>query len=78
MLNQSLVSSQFPIHFLPDQYQIQPVFHLNSLIKNEAFTLGINAERKFYRTLKLELRGVENLDEDYNFEFNIEKFKIDA
>lgn len=43
---------QFPIHFLPDLYQIQPVFHLNTLIKNEGFTLGINQERKFYRTLK--------------------------
>ena len=72
------IKKQFPIHFLPDQYQLQSVFHLNSLIKNETFTLGINAERKFYRTLKLELQGVENLDEDYTLEFNIEKFKIDG
>lgn len=25
---------QFPIHFLPDLYQVQPFFHLNALIKN--------------------------------------------
>ena len=68
---------QFPIHFLPDLYQIQPVFHLNSLIKNETFTLGIIPERKFYRTLKLELQDVENLNEDYTLEFHIEKFNID-
>lgn len=68
---------QFPIPFLPDLYQIQPVFHLNTLIKNEAFNLGINLERKFYQTLKLELHDVENLDENYTLEFNIEKFNID-
>ena len=69
---------QFPICFLPDLYQIQPVFHLNSSIKNESFTLGINPEIMFYRTLKLELQDVENLDEDYTLELNIEKFDIDA
>jgi len=68
---------QFPIHFLPDLYQIQPVFHLNSFIKNETFTLGINPESKFYRTLKLKLQDVENLDGDYTLELNIEKFKVD-
>ncbi len=70
--------NQFPIHLLVDPYQVQPVFHLNTLIKNETFTVGINPERKFYRTLKLELQDVENLDEHYNLEFNIEKFNIDA
>ena len=69
---------QFPIHFIPDLQQVQPVFHLNTFIKNERFTLGINLERKFYRTLKLELQDVENLDEDYSLELNIEKFNIDA
>ena len=69
---------QFPIHIISDLYQVQPVFHLNTLIKNETFTVGINPERKFYRTLKLELLDVENLDEDYTLEFNIEKFNIDA
>ncbi|MFN5921685.1 MAG: hypothetical protein ACK45I_10325, partial [Bacteroidota bacterium] len=59
-------------------YQVQPVFHINTLIKNETFTVGINPERKFYRTLKLELLDVENLNEDYTLEFNIEKFNIDA
>jgi len=69
--------NQFPIHLLVDPYQVQPVFKLNKLIKNETFTLGINPERKFYRTLKLELQDVENLDEDYSLVLNIEKFKID-
>ena len=69
---------QFPIHFIPDLYQVQPVFYLNTLIKNETFYVGINPERKFYRTLKLELQDVENLDEDYTLEFNIEKYNIDA
>ena len=69
---------KFPIHLMVDSYQVQPVFHLNTLIKNEIFTLGINPERKFYRILKLELQDVENLDEDYSLEFNIEKFNIDT
>ena len=69
---------QFPIHFLPDLNQIQPIFNLKALIRNETFTLGINPERKFYRTLKLELQDVENLDEDYSLAFNIEKFNINA
>ena len=68
---------QFPIHFIPDLHQVQTVFHLNTFIKNETFTLGINLERKFYRILKIELQDVENLDEDYSLEFNIEKFNID-
>ena len=66
--------NQFPIHLLVDPYQVQPVFHLNTLIKNEIFTLGINPERKFYRILKLELQDVENLDEDYSLEFNLKKY----
>ena len=70
--------NQFPIHILTDPYQVQPVFQLNKLIKNETFTLGINPERKFYRTLKLALLDAENLNEDYSLEFNIEKFNIDA
>ena len=69
---------QFPIQLLTNPNQVQPVFQLNKLIKNETLTLDINPERKFYRTLKLELQDVENLDEDYSLEFNIEKFKIDT
>ena len=68
---------QFPIHLIIDPYEVQPVFHVNKVIKNETFTLGINPERKFYNILKLALQGIGNLDEDYNLEFNIEKFKID-
>ena len=69
---------QFPIQLLTNPNQVQPVFQLNKLIKNETLTLGINPDRKFYRTLKLELQDVESLDEDYSLEFNIEKFNIDA
>ena len=69
---------QFPIHLLVDPYQVQPIFQLNKLIKNETFTLGINPERKFYRILKLKLQDVEYLNEDYSLEFNIEKFNMDA
>ena len=69
--------NQFPIPILTDPYQVQPVFQLNKLIKNETFTLGINPERKFYRTLKLELQDFEELDDNYSLIFNIEKFKID-
>ncbi len=68
---------QFPIHLLVDPYQVQPVFQLNKLIKNETFTLGINPERKFYRTLKLELQDFEELNDNYSLIFNIENFKID-
>ena len=69
--------NQFPIPILTDPYQVQPVFQLNKLIKNETFTLGINPERKFYRTLKLELQDFEELNDNYSLIFNIEKFKID-
>ena len=68
---------QFPIQLIPDLNQVQPVFHLNTLIKNETFTLGINPDRKFYSTLKLELQHIDNLDDDYTLEFHIEKFQID-
>ena len=70
-------NEQFPIHLIINPYEVQPVFQLNKLIKNETFTLGINPERKFYNILKLELQGIEYLDEDYNLEFSIEKFKIE-
>ena len=70
--------NQFPINLLVDPYQVQPIFHLNTLIRNETFTKGINPDLKFYGELKLELQDVENLDEDYTLEFNIEKFNIDA
>ena len=70
-------NEQFPIHLIIVPYEVQPVFHLNKLIKNETFALGIDPERKLYNILKLELQGIENLDEDYNLEFSIEKFKID-
>ena len=70
--------NQFPIHLLVDPYQVQPVFQLNKLIKNETFTKGINPDLKFYSILKLELQDIENLDEDYSLEFNIEKFNLDA
>ena len=69
---------QFPIHLMVDPYQVQPIFHLNTLIRNETFTKGINPDLKFYSILKLELQDIENLDEDYNLEFNIEKFNLDA
>ena len=68
---------QFPIHFIPDLYKVQPVFHLNTSIKNESFTLGIDPEQKFYHTLKLELQDYEQLDNNHSLEFNVEKFKIE-
>lgn len=70
-------NEQFPIHLIIDPYEVQPVFQLNKLIKNETFILGTDPERKFYNILKLALKNIENLDEDYNLVFNIEKFKID-
>ncbi len=68
---------QFPIHLIIDPYQVQPVFYLNKVIKNESFTLGIDPERKFYNILKLAVQNTEHLDDDYNLEFNIEKFRMD-
>ena len=32
--------NQFPIHLLVDPYQVQPVFQLNKLIKNEIFKIS--------------------------------------
>ena len=68
--------NQFPINLLVDPYQVQPIFNLNTLIRNETFTKGINPDLKFYSILKLELQDIENLDEDYSLEFNIEKFNL--
>ncbi len=68
---------QYPIHLLVDPYQVQPIFQLDKLIKNETFTLGINTDRMFYRILKLELQDLDGLNDDYTLELNIEKFKID-
>jgi hypothetical protein len=69
--------NQFPIHLLADPYQVQPIFQLNTLIKNETFTKGINPDLKFYSILKLEIKDYENPDSDYTLLLNIEKFKID-
>lgn len=69
---------QFPIHLVPDANQIQPEFHLNLMIKNETFTVGINPEIKYYKTLKLELHNLENLDEDCTLTLSIQKHKMDA
>ncbi len=68
---------QFPIHLLAAPDQVQPIFQLNKLIKNETFTLGINPDRSSYQTMKMELQDVENLDGEYSLEFNIEKFNIE-
>jgi hypothetical protein len=68
---------QYPIPLLVDPYQVQPIFQLDRLIKNETFTLGVNANLNYYSKLKLKLQEVENLDSDYSLEFFIEKFKID-
>lgn len=68
---------QFPILLLIDPYENGPVFRVNKLIKNETFPLGIDPERKFYNILKLGIKNIEHLDDDYNLEFNIEKFKMD-
>ena len=68
---------QFPIHLLIDPFEDRPVFHVNKLIKNDSFTLGIETERKFYNILKLAVQNTEHFDDDYNLEFNVEKFKID-
>ena len=65
-----------PISLLVDAYQAQPIFQLNKLIRNETFTLGINPDLKFYNTLKLEMKDLENLDSDFTLVFNIEKFKL--
>jgi len=68
---------QFPIHLLIDPCESGPVFHVNKIIKNESFTLGIDPKRKFYNILKLAVQNTEHLDDDYNLKFNVEKFKID-
>ena len=69
---------EFPIHLAPDVNQMQAEFHLNLLIKNETFTVGINPEIKCYNTLKLELHNLENLDEDCTLTLHIQKHKMDA
>ena len=74
----SEIKNQFPVYLLVDPYQVQPIFNLNKLIKNETFTLGVNPNLKFYQTLKLELQDFNKLDNDYTLEFNIDKFDIDG
>jgi hypothetical protein len=65
---------QFPIHLMSDPHQAQPIFQLDKLIKNETFTVGINPEPKFYKTLKLELHNIHEIDDNYTLQFNIELF----
>ena len=65
---------QYPIHLLTDLHQAQPIFHLDKLIKNETFTVGINPEPKFYNSLKLELHNIHELDDIYTLQFNVELF----
>lgn len=67
---------QFPIHILTDLYQTQAVFYLNKYIRNEIITLGMNPLQRYYQILKLELHDIEELDDNYTLQFNIEKFKI--
>ena len=69
---------QFPIHLMADPYQVQPLFQLNTLIRNETFTIGINPEMKFYSILKLEIKNYEIPNSDHTLVFNIDKFKIDS
>ena len=69
--------NQFPIHLLVEPYQVQPIFQLNTLIKNETFTKGINPDLKFYSILKLEIKDCEYPDSDHTLVLNIEKLKID-
>jgi hypothetical protein len=69
--------TQFPIHLLIDPYQVKPIFHLNTLIRNEIFTKGINPIVKFYSILKLEIKDYANSDSDHTLVLNIDKFKID-
>ncbi|MEY4110537.1 MAG: hypothetical protein RLZZ46_892 [Bacteroidota bacterium] len=69
--------NQFPISLLVDPYQLQPIFQLNKLIRNETFTIGINPDIMFYRTLKIEIKNSESIDSDHTLVFNIEKFKLD-
>lgn len=69
--------NQLPINLLVDPYQVQPIFHLNTLIKNETFTKGINPDLKFYSILKLEIKDYEYPDSNHTLVLNIEKFKID-
>ena len=69
--------TQFSIHLQIDPYRVQPIFQLNTLIRNETFTKGINTDLKFYSILKLEIKDFENSDSDHTLVLNIEKFKID-
>ena len=68
---------QFPIHLMVDRNQVQPIFQLKTLIRNETFRIGINPDLKFYSVLKLEIKDYECLDSDHTLVFSIEKFKID-
>lgn len=68
---------QYPIHLIVDPYQVQPIFQLDRLLKNETFNLGVNVNLKYFSKLKLKLQEVENLDNDFSLEFFIEKYRID-
>jgi hypothetical protein len=66
-------SNKYPIHLFFEPHQVHPVFHLNKLIKNETFTLGIQTAQKFYQTLSLEIENFDSLFGDFTLEFHIEK-----
>jgi len=52
-------SDEIPIYLITESHQVEPVFQLNKLLKNE---MGINQGRKFFNRLKLKFTCVEDDD----------------
>jgi hypothetical protein len=62
---------EFPINLPVGINQMQPVFELNQRIENRTFTIGNNPEKKFYTSLKIELFGVDDIEEEFVLKFDI-------
>ncbi|MCF6183176.1 MAG: hypothetical protein L3J56_00880 [Bacteroidales bacterium] len=67
----------FPIFFVKETNQIQPIFNLNTLIKNKTFTIGISIKKHFYNELTIELinKSGKDFDSCFNIEYEESKMK---
>ena len=60
-----------------DPNQAQPIFKIKRTIQNEMLTVGINAEKKCYSTLKLELKETGIIPQKYEVRFEVMLYEMD-
>lgn len=65
-----------PINFDVDPNQVHPTFIIDENIQNEKFTIGLNPTAKWFTTLKLELKGSDAFNQEFELEFDVESFQV--